>query len=171
MAVKSLIETVTVGAGGAASIEFTDIPQDGSDLVLVWSVRTVDNITQSIMRLVLNGDTGSNYAWVRLWGTGSTVSSSSGAAQTTILNGYAVGDDATANTFGNSSVYISNYSSSGTKSVSNESVTENNASTAYQFLGAGSYSGGAVTSLLIRENSSTNLAQYSTASLYKIKYD
>jgi len=27
-----LVETVTVGAGGASSIEFTSIPQDGTDL-------------------------------------------------------------------------------------------------------------------------------------------
>lgn len=168
MAVKTLIETITVGAGGAASIEFTNIPQDGTDLLLVWSVRTVDNVNQSIMRLVFNGDTGTNYAWVRIWGTGSSVSTSSGASQTTILNGYADGANATANTFGNSSVYISNYTSSATKSVSNDSVSENNATEAYQFIGAGSYSGSAITSLLLRENSSGNLAQYSTASLYKI---
>jgi len=40
MAVKQLIERVEVGPGGAASIDFTNIPQDGAHLVVVASLRS-----------------------------------------------------------------------------------------------------------------------------------
>ena len=35
----TLIETVEVGAGGASSIQFDSIPQDGIDLVIRMSAR------------------------------------------------------------------------------------------------------------------------------------
>jgi hypothetical protein len=53
MTVKSLIETVTVGAGGAASIEWTGIAGTGQDLLVVFSLRcTTSNATGS---LTING--------------------------------------------------------------------------------------------------------------------
>jgi hypothetical protein len=172
MAVKSLIQTVTVGAGGAASIEFTAIPQDGSDLVCVMSIRTTDNVVSSLMRVQLAGDTGSNYSFRRLYGSGSSALSSAGSSQSGILAGRSAGANATSNTFSNTSVYVANYTSTANKSVSVDSVTENNASEAYQHLSANLHSTSvAVTSFLIKENSGTTLLQYSTASLFKIKYD
>ena len=162
MAVKSLIETVTVGAGGAASIEFTDIPQDGSDLVLKLSIRNTDS---SNIKIQPNGtDTTSG---ILLRGTGSTVQSFT----TSVFTGNR-DDLSTANTFGNSSVYISNYTSTTNKSISVDAVSENNGTAAVQDIVAfAQTSSVGVTTLKAVMQSAGNFMQYSTASLYKITAD
>lgn len=160
-----LIETIEVGAGGAASIEFTSIPQDGVDLLLLVSARA-DSSTTFQSNITINSDTTSaNYPRVRLQGTGSSVSSGSFA---NAGFGNMEPSTFTANTFANDSVYFSNYTSSSAKSISGDGVTENNASSSYQNIQAVSYSGtSAITSLTITANSG-DIVQYSTASLYKI---
>jgi hypothetical protein len=168
MAVKSLIETVTVGAGGAASIEFTGIPQDGSDLVLKMSVRSDGTNTLALVNL--NGDSGSNYSYVDLWGSGDSDSSGSGTLTAARVNGQP--SSSTADTFGNSELYISNFTSLIDKSISFDGVNENNATEAYQRLYAYSYSTtSGITSISIAPNGVGDWVEYSTASLYKIKYD
>ena len=158
-----LIEEISVGAGGAASIEFTGIPQDGVDLVLIASGRLTGGADAADLRF--NSDSGSNYSQVRLTGTGSTVSAYGFTADR--INVEFSGNDQTANTFGNLSIYVSNYASTANKKVSIDAVTENNAS-AKQELTAGGYStSSAITSLQLIKA----FAQYSTASLYKITAD
>ena len=165
-----LIETIEVGAGGAASIEFTSIPQDGVDLLLVTSLRAGDSaVVSRIMRLEISGDTATNYAFIDLDGNGTAADSGSGTSQTGVLMGRAVGTSSTANTFSNSSCYISNYTSTSNKSISVDSVTENNATEAFHGILANVHtSSSAVTSLRIRENSNQSILTGSTASLYKI---
>jgi len=107
-----LIETVEVGAGGAASIEFTSIPQDGTDLVVLLSGRTTSGSNRA--DLELNGST-ANFTRLRLTGNGSSVAS--GSHTNSIFQGVSRASD-TANTFGNTSIYISNYTSSNAKSIS-----------------------------------------------------
>ena len=170
MAVKSLIETVTVGAGGAASIEFTAIPQNGSDLILVISGRTARTGTTGNLQINVNSDTtASNYSNRQLYANNGTVYSFS-------ANEYPLpplnASSTTANTFSSHSVYISNYTSSNAKSMSLETVTENNSSAVAQDLQAATWSGtSAITSIQLKEYASFNFDQYTTASLYKIKYD
>ena len=155
-----LIETIEVGSGGASSIEFTSIPQDGVDLVLKLSIRDGGS---NQYRIQFNGDTGSNYPYKLLYGNGASVSNDSGT------NGpydFMTTSSDTANTFANTSVYISNYTSAAYKSFSLDSVTENNASTAYQAIQAATWNNtSAITSIKL---SSVGAVQYSTASLYKI---
>lgn len=164
-----LIETIEVGAGGAASIEFTSIPQDGVDLVCVVSLRTSKaSGNPDAIEFQFAGDTGGNYTTLWLEGTGSGVAT----ASTTTSRGYAehLGQHSayTSNTFGNTSIYVSNYTSSASKSISIDGVTENNATGSYQEIAAGLWNNSsAVTSVKIYSGGNT-LQQYSTASLYKI---
>lgn len=158
-----LIETVEVGSGGAASIEFTSIPQDGTDLVLVYSGRNSSS-TSTAARVELNG-TSTNYSRVVLEGDGSTVSSGS-FTNPAIL--YHSPNSSTANTFGNGQIYISNYTSTSDISMSVDSVYEDNATTAGQRIEASTYTGGsAVTSISLTFFGNT-IAEHTTASLYKI---
>ena len=163
-----LIETIEVGAGGAASIEFTGIPQDGVDLVYAISARSnytgfsIDNLE------VLLNDVSINRSLVALYGSGSSVASFS---ESTIRGGFIPANIATSNTFGSSQVYVSNYASGSPKSVSVDSVNENNATAAYQMLVAGLWNDtSAVTSIKFNLNNG-NFMQYSTASLYMITAD
>jgi len=161
-----LIETIEVGAGGAASIEFTGIPQDGVDLAVLMSARGGNQLTD----LSFNADTGTNYTYKMLQGTGSAATSNGSTSEA--IRFYAITEDSrTANTFSNAEIRISNYTSATAKSVSIDGVTENNATYAIMAIAAGSYSGtSAITSLKLASNGDV-LDQYSTASLYKITAD
>ena len=161
-----LIETIEVGAGGAASIEFTSIPQDGVDLLLVLSLRATDAVGPVESYILINNST-AGYAGRNLRGSGSAASSGS-TATNKMQAGYAPvpAGNQTANTFSNESVYFGNYASSVAKSASTDAVGENNAATAYQSISANSWSGtDPITALKIYYST---WAEYSTASLYKI---
>lgn len=158
----TLVETIEVPSGGASSIEFTSIPQDADDLLLVVSGR--GTTANSNMRLEFNSST-TGYTRRNLLGTGSSALSQNATNQ---YPGRINSSSTTASTFSNTSVYITNYASSVAKSASVDSVTENNATGADQELTAYSWSGtAAITSLLVG-NFDNALAQYTTASLYKI---
>jgi len=163
----TLIETVTVGSGGAASIEFTSIPQDGVDLLLKLSTRTDRAANTDNIELQVNSNTGSIYTHKRLQGTGSGVFTGSftGTVAYIINNG----NNDTSNTFGNADFLIANYTSSANKSCSSDAVNENNATLAYQDLKAHLIADtNPITSIQLAPDSGTNFLQYSTASLYKI---
>ena len=164
-----LVETIEVGSGGASSIEFTGIPQDGVDLQILISGRGSRSATDSQLRVAFNGDTASNYDVRKLTGESGSVTSSA-VNFNSVIFGEMSAATATANTFGSSSVYISNYTSSAAKSLSTDSVTENNATQNKITIAAGAWSGtAAITSLLLTTN--VSFVQYSTASLYKITAD
>jgi len=158
--------TVTVGAGGAASISFSSIPATYTDLILKLSARTDrSGITQDVIGIAFNSLT-TNLSMRYLQGDGSSASSSSSAS---LIWTRADAATATSNTFGNAEFYISNYAGSTNKSVSVDGVSENNATEAYANIVAGLWSSSAaITSIQLTSANSANFVQYSTASLYGI---
>ena len=163
----TLIETITVGSGGAASIEFTGIPQDGKDLKLLFSTRQ-DGFAHNQIMIQFNSDTNNNYSVLELTGSGTNVISASGTRNSARIKAASPGPSETANTFGSSSVLISNYATSGAKPLSSESVTENNSSQAFQSLGANSWAGPAVITTITCTGDGADFVEHSTASLYSI---
>ena len=157
--------TVTVGAGGAATITFSSIPSTYTDLQLLISARGTN--TNYWAALSLNGSS-SNFTLKNVQGTGSLAYSN---ADTT--NAYSFHQNSsgmTANTFASTSFYIPNYAGSTNKSISNETVQETNATEAYSELTAMLWSNtAAITSITLTSGGGGNFAQYSTASLYGIK--
>jgi hypothetical protein len=163
------IATATVGVLGAADITFSSIPATYTDLVVKLSSRG-DRAATSVGNFVqFNADTSTaNYAFVQLVGTGTGTGSTSAATTTGVLFQRNTGSTATANTFGNSEMYIPNYTSANHKSVSNDSVTENNATDADASLVASLWRNtAAITSMKIFPGSG-NFVQYTTATLYGI---
>lgn len=167
------LQTVTVGASGASSIDFTSIPQTFTDLKIVISGRGASGAGNVSMRF--NGVT-SGYTNRRLYGDGAagnsdTVSGTAAAAGSAILCGVISASTTTASVFGSQEIYIPNYTLSNNKSVSCDAVIETNATTAYQDLIAGLWSNtAAITSIsLISYQTSGTFVQYSTATLYGIK--
>lgn len=68
-------------SGEAASVTFGSIPATYKDLVLV--LNTTNNTYTNIgLRMRLNGDTGANYSWVVMRGTGSAAQSQAYTGQT-----------------------------------------------------------------------------------------
>jgi len=161
-----LIESVTVGSGGASSIEFTSIPQDGTDLLLVYSTRT-DIDSSNNIRLWPNSNS-DNLFWRRLRGNGSGVSSDNGNPNNLNLQDGTNTAGQTANTFANGQVYFANYTGSQNKALTADYVTENNATAAFQNILAGSWNNSAAITSLFIQPGAGNWAQNSTASLYKI---
>lgn len=162
-----LINSVTVGAGGAASIDFTSIPATYTDLVLKLSARdgTAQIYGDGIVRF--NADSAANYSRIRLEGNGASAASAS--QTTTGITGWnSNGASSTANTFCNFEIYIPNYTGSQQKSVSIECVVENNATTGYDFMVAGKWTGTAAITQVSIVNPSSTFAQYSSAQLYGI---
>lgn len=156
---------VTVGAGGAASIDFTSIPATYTDLVVKISARpTTGGATQ--LKMQFNSTGGTAYSDRTLEGSGSGASSFSRSSGAFIFA--VAADPTTASTFGNLELYIPNYAGSTAKSVSIDTVTEANQTTAYVSLVAGlSTNTAAITAVNLTLNA-TNFAQYSTAYLYGI---
>jgi hypothetical protein len=160
-----LLEKISVGAAGASSVTFSGIPQTGyTDLVVKWSIRANSGGATNTIGVTFNGSS-SNLSGILLYGTGSATGSQT---QTTIgVDGNANG--ATANTFSNQEMYIPNYTSSNFKSVSTDSVQENNSSTAFAELLAGLWSStAAITSITLTPGASALFNQYSTFYLYGV---
>lgn len=160
----TLISSVTVGAGGASSIDFTSIPATYTDLLVKLSVRqNTGNINYGYVRI--NGAS-TNLSYRSLEGSGSAAASANGAVGSYgIVNSSAY----TANTFSNIEVYFPNYAGSTNKSWSADSVTENNATAAYADLIAGLWSQtAAINQLTFYPEAASSFVQYSTAYLYGI---
>ena len=142
--------TVTGGSGGAASITFDLTGVTGyTDLYIVLSARGTNTGTgANDGHLTFNGST-TGYSSRLLYGLGSgTPASASNSGSYMYWVGGAVSGGLTANTFGNSSIYIPNYTSSNYKSVSFDGVNENNGTYGSQLLTAGLWSNtSAITSI------------------------
>jgi len=163
------IQTVTVGSGGAASIEFTSIPATYTDLQIFLSARSPQGNIYGGGALQFNGDTGSNYRFKRLRGDGSISASDQGNPVAFISNWDVVGANATANIFSNIEFYIPNYRVATQKAMFVDYTGENNGTEAHMgFVGGTWTNTAAITSIKIYSNGG-NLVQYSTATLYGIK--
>ena len=159
------IAAVTVGSGGASSIDFTSIPSTYTDLCLKVSSRL--SSTDTPLFVYFNNDTtNTNYNVRRLLGSGSAASSAAFNAPYVI---YADISTYTSNTFGNAEIYVPNYAESTNKSMSVDSVNENNATGAEAVLTAGLWSNTAAINRLTLVPNSISFVQYSTATLYGIK--
>lgn len=161
------IQTVTVGAGGAASIEFTSIPATYTDLVLKTANRSTRSATTDTLFLKFNNTT-TSYSQRRLYAFGTTVGSDS-LSSTGLIIGGTTAANATANTFSNIEIYIPNYAGSTNKSVSSDGVSEDNSSSGnFLLLNAGLWSNTSAINQITLNCDVGNFAQYSTATLYGV---
>ena len=159
----TLVSTTTVGSGGAASIEFTNIPQTGKDLLILVSGRSTTANIEVGATLAFNSST-SNFTAVELFGSGSSTGSGTPARRFALVPG----STTTSNTFGNAAVYVANYAGSTNKSYSSDSVLENNATDSYQSIYAGLWSNTAAITTVTLTETGNNWVQHTTASLYII---
>ena len=168
------IATVTVGSGGAADIDFTSIPATYTDLVVKFSIRTsnVSDVFENI-KLKFNNSGGTAYSEILVYGNGASALSASGSAAANTFFQYANADNATASTFSNGEIYIPNYAGNTNKSVSVDSVTENNATgtnSAIAGLSAELWADtSAINQITLTPNFAANFVEHSTATLYGIK--
>ena len=165
----SKLAEVTVGATSVSNISFTNIPQNYTDLVIKLSLRGSTNLATQQLYMTFNSVT-SNYSARQIYGDGSSATSAtlsnSGAAISIINTNTSV---STTSTFSSTDIYIPNYTSSVNKSISADSVTENNGTTALAGLTAGLWPNPtAITSITFTPQADLYV-QYSTATLYGVK--
>ena len=162
------IATVTVGSGGAANIDFTSITSTYTDLILKMSQRGTEASVYNSLRMRFNNDTtDANYSHRYIRGSGSAASSSNSSASAYIGEGN--GANSTASTFSNFEFYIPNYAGSNKKSMSIDSVSENNGTEAYAYFTARLWQGTAAINQITVSPVTGTFVQYSTATLYGIK--
>jgi hypothetical protein len=168
------IASVTVGSGGAASMDFTSIPATYTDLMIKISARGSRTNSGSLtVSLRFNSDGGANYSYVRLYADGTSAASDSSTGESYGIAGYVSKRFSTASTFGSCEVYVPNYAGSTQKSYSSDGVEETNATLAYSSIVAGLWTGtSAITAIsLYASNAIFNWDEYSSATLYGIKKD
>jgi hypothetical protein len=151
------------GDSSAYRILFSNIPQNYTDLKAVISIRVSTKSPDNTWVLVNDSFTSSARV---LTGNGSSVNS-----EFLDLNaGWHNGVSDTTNTFSNTEVYFANYSNTSFqgKGYSFTSVSENNAATAYQRIGAGAYPSSTAITQLSFELPSGDMEIGSSISLYGI---
>lgn len=154
-------------SGSATGIQFTNIPQTFTDLMLLVSSRSTGNDLDNYVQF--NNDGTSLYSWTQLTGSGSGGTGSDRGANTGAAR--AGGGESslyTANVYNSATIYIPNYRSSNFKQILSDGVAETNATSNYLWMHAGTYrSANPITALYYATGGSafTNL---STFTLYGI---
>lgn len=164
MATYQLISSVTVGSGGASSIDFTSIPSTYTDLVLKVSARESGGAG---LNITFNGTT-TGYNDIELYTSNGTSAASYSRTGNAGYWGIDNSSSTTASTFSNTELYIPNYAGSTNKSGSLDSVAENNATAAYLVMAAELLANTAAISS-IKITPASGFVQHSTAYLYGIK--
>lgn len=150
----------------AATLPFTSIPQTFTDLMLVISPRSAASSSAQTARIKFN-TSDANFTVRRLLGTGSSTQSNAGSYgnEIALINS----NTSTSNTFSSIAIYIPNYTSGNNKSFSIDTVSEDNATTAYQAIYAGIWAQTAAISGIEIYNDGGNFVSGSSATLYGIK--
>lgn len=166
----SKLATYAVGSSGVTSIDFINIPQTYTDLVIRLSSRTDRVATNADCYMIFNNDNNtSNYTAKKIYG----VPTSSGSQSAPVRGiGTSNGASNTSNTFASTEIYIPNYTGINYKSYSVDAVQEQNDTTtnAYATLFAGLWSSTSpITSIRLFIEESRSWVQYTTAHLYGIK--
>lgn len=158
-----LIQTVTTSGNFTLSMEFSSIPQTYTDLVLLASPRSSNDI---FMSLRFNSST-SNFTNRYVAGEGDSVQTST---RTDTFVGYFPGPAQTSNTFGNWEIRIPNYARATNRTFDITYVSENNGIQSFQGLVGGLWSNTtAITSIQLFVLSNNGyMVEGSTASLYGI---
>lgn len=171
------IATATVGAGGAATIQFGSaedpIPQTYQHLQIRGICKDTRNVNDSALFAQFNGDTGSNYAHHMLRGGSATTPNVAAYASTNQSRGQVgymtASATAGANIFGAFILDILDYSNS-SKNTTTRSLTglERNDFGDVRLISSLWINTGAVTSITLIAGE-TSFAQHSTVALYGIK--
>jgi hypothetical protein len=144
-----LLEKITVGAVDASSVTFSSIPQTGyTDLIVRASLRNTATAVGRAVNFSFNSNT-SNRSSKVVYTNGSVPGAANYTNNIWLLDGTNAAL-ASANTFSNFEAHIPSYNSSNNKSISIDSVTENNATFAQSGITSGLWANtSAITSITL----------------------
>ena len=168
------IATITVGAGGQSSIDFTSIPSTYKHLQIRGIGRNASATTGlNILKYRFNADSGSNYTSHSLYGTGAaasatnTTGSSFGWFSRTSL----ISNNSTTNVFGGFIIEILDYASTSknrtTRTLAGVDINGTGAVELTSSVWLNSTT--AINQITLYDEASANFTQYSSFALYGIK--
>lgn len=162
-----LIQSITLETD-VPGVVFTNIPQDGTDLMIITSFQAPGTGLQDIGFKFNN--TSTSQTSTRLEGNGSSVTVGNRTSEVRGNNEITFEGSPSTPNFGNAIIYINDYSGSGHKAIDFFSGGETGATTAHINVLAGRWgSTSALTEISVqRDTGTTNLKAGSSASLYKI---
>lgn len=166
------IATVTVGAGGSSSIDFTSIPSTYKHLQIRAISRTNRGDTNDFMTVRFNSDTGTNYAYHSLYGNGASAGAAdTGTSTGTPWSGVTAGGNATASIFGAVIWDVLDYQNTNKyKTLRLLSGTDQNGTTGRIYFQSNLWqSTSAISTVTIIPTYGTLFSQYSHFALYGIK--
>jgi len=164
------IQTVTVGSGGQASIDFTSIPSTFKHLQIRATARGTAAVTSQEQYITYNGTSSNYYSAHLLYGTGSSTALSTVSTYTTVnLMPRLVAASSTASAFTTYITDILDYQNTNKyKTVRSLGGFDANGSGEMDFMSGLWMNTAAISSINIRP-SSGNFAEFSKFALYGIK--
>jgi hypothetical protein len=165
------ISTVTVGAGGAANVEFTSIPSTYKHLqVRITSRDNRSTLVTNNIFVQINSDTGTNYSYHALLGDGSSASVTNGTNFSEMVAGSNAASGATSGVMGVSVFDILDYADTNKYKTTRTLTGVDNSGSGVIRLWSGNWRNTAsTTSLKFYPSSSATIQQYSSFALYGIK--
>lgn len=156
--------------GTATGVQFSNIPQTYTDLIIVQFLRSSRSATTEQFWQRFNNDQNSNYSYTFLQGNGSSASSSLLTNQTVTNRFYIPAASSTAGLFGSSIVTIPNYTNTSVnKTAFVQYACDLNAS-GFTGLSVGLWrSTAAITSINVATENGSNLVSGSIVTLFGVK--
>jgi hypothetical protein len=161
------IATVTVGSGGVASISFTSIPSTYTHLQIRYTSRNAAVSDTVFARF--NSDTGSNYNWHSLRGSGSAASAVASSSTTQMEMPWSSYSGTTANAFGVAVVDILDYANTNKNTTMRSLGGADLNGSGYIFFESGLWRNTAAVSTILIYPETGSFAEYSSFALYGIK--
>jgi len=161
--------SVTVGSGGQSSITFSAIPQTYTHLQIRYFVRNSGSGTINDFNILLNSDSSSSaYYQHRMYGDGGSAVAQANSGVSGI--GFLAGGGATSGVFAAGVVDILDYTNTGkNKTIRSLSGSDNNSNGYVAMYSVLRQDTTPLTSIVLKDNGGTNIAQYSNISLYGIR--
>lgn len=158
------IATVNVGAGGPYTITFSSIPSTYKHLQ-VRAIAKFSSADNMIIRM--NSDTGNNYAYHYLFGSGSAASSSGGSSANSIIATY---DPSATSTYAGIVLDILDYANTSKYKTTRmlTGIDTNGGGNVALYSGLWQ-STSAISTLTFTTYNANNMSQYSSFALYGVK--
>lgn len=162
------IATYTVGAGGISTVTFSSIPQTYKHLQIRGLAKSEGALDSTDMRF--NGDTGSNYSYHALYGTGSAAGSEVSTSRTSAITSFTAVESSSVSIFSGGVLDILDYTNTNKyKTIRSFGGADKNGSGVIYFMSNVWMSTSAITSIVLYPRAGGDFNQYSSFALYGIK--
>ena len=165
------IATVTVGAGGSASVSFTSIPATYTQLQVRGIARSTRATNEDSITTRFNNDSGANYfSYHEVYGDGSSASAGAGSSSGTGIGfGYIAAASSSANIFGVAVIDVLDYLNTNKNKVPRILAGYDRNGGGIIALTSGLWRNTAAINRIDLIPASGNFTQYSSFALYGIK--